>query len=166
MIWSHNLLKQISLRSKQSFGVLIFTIYLPFLKLVLSPNRSYVLLVDFKAKEVLLVKNLISPPLSWAAPGGGKKRGETIVDNACREVFEEINLKLQPSKLKLVYTKKVFSRFSYGQLSYFVYPIKKQALNYNRKEILTFSWKPLHTCKYLKSPLNKVLPRIVKLNLS
>lgn len=43
--------------------------------------------------QVLLVKNWLGPG-NWALPGGGLEHGETPVQAACRELEEEVSLKI------------------------------------------------------------------------
>ena len=79
----------------------------------------------------------------------------------CREVFEEIRIRLIPDKLSRIHTEKRYSRFSYGELNYFVYPFKKRDIDdYNRREILTVDWFPLTVDKNLRPPISTLLNRL------
>lgn len=67
-------------------------------------QRVRVLVTDEKHR-ILLVRGVISSG-DWTLPGGGLERGESAVDAAQREVFEEVGIKLTKSSLKYLRTLK------------------------------------------------------------
>ena len=85
---------------KKFIGRLIYVLNWPYIRFVLKSERVYVLLVDRALAEIFLVKNLVRWHDTWWLPGGGLVRGESRRQAACREVREEVGLKLDPGKLK------------------------------------------------------------------
>lgn len=67
---------------------------------VLNQPRTRVAVV-LNDHEVLLVKNWLGSQ-QWTLPGGGIKRGETPLQCAVRELFEETGLVVEPSELSFV----------------------------------------------------------------
>lgn len=49
--------------------------------------------------DVLLVKNSLGDR-KWSLPGGGAGRNESDVMAACREVFEELHIRMVPKELE------------------------------------------------------------------
>ncbi|MEZ5872520.1 MAG: NUDIX hydrolase [Nitratireductor sp.] len=65
--------------------------------------RSGVSVALFRKDTVLLVKRGKEPfKGTWSLPGGSHEPGETILEAAVREVFEETGLCPVPTELKLV----------------------------------------------------------------
>ena len=126
----------------------------------MNPNRAYVLLVDYKKAEVLLIKNIVGRG-GWSLPGGGLTSVESHLQAACREVREEINLRLDPRRLKQLCVLPGRSKLRSGKRVYFVYALKKRSLHHNRLEILTVAWKSLTIEKGVDKTLQTVLKRIV-----
>lgn len=63
------------------------------------PPRAYVK-IEYKGK-ILLVQNWLGSG-KWSFPGGGVHRGEDAKVGACREVFEETHITLNPESLKFL----------------------------------------------------------------
>ena len=72
------------------------------------PYASLVIIFNNK-RQVLLLKRsakVDSHPNKWGFPGGRVEEGETSVDAAVREVYEETTLKVFPKKLTYVFNMK------------------------------------------------------------
>jgi len=54
--------------------------------------------------EVMLVRQTYRP--GWFLPGGGMKRGETILQAGSREAFEEVGAQVQEAEFVGLYTKR------------------------------------------------------------
>ena len=139
-------------------GNIFFVIIAPFLKLVLNPNRAYVLLIDRNRQQVLLLRQILGL-YAWKLPGGGLKRGETQLQAVCREIEEETNIKLNADQLKELYISQSRNWLSAGRHVYYLYFCSKEEIKYakNPKEILQISWKSWHIRRNLSKPLNKIL---------
>ncbi|MEU8655139.1 NUDIX hydrolase [Actinoplanes philippinensis] len=68
---------------------------------VIDRRAGRVLLVDLAGRVLLLHGgDPARPGLHWwFTPGGGLDEGETTVDAACRELFEETGLRVAPARL-------------------------------------------------------------------
>lgn len=66
-------------------------------------NRPRVrVLVENEDGEILLIQNVFSQSKSWIFPGGGVGRSETLVEAACRELYEETGIKKPTSQLNFL----------------------------------------------------------------
>ena len=128
---------------RRLFGRLAYIVIWPYVKLGLNSKRAYVLLIDKGLQEVFLVKNLLSWRNEWFLPGGGLKKNENYLQAVCREVKEELGLKLDSKKLKEFCVLPGKNKLRPGQRVVFVYPLKKCVLNYNRRELISVTWKSL-----------------------
>lgn len=66
-------------------------------------KRTRVAPYDPKTRRILLVKSWIGAQ-KWDLPGGGIKKGESAIDCALRETFEETGITLKKAKCKSVGT--------------------------------------------------------------
>ncbi len=82
----------------------LFFVGLVVYSFITKRQRVRVLVTD-KDHRILLVRGVISSG-DWTLPGGGLERGESAVDAAQREVFEEVGIKLTKSSLKYLRTLK------------------------------------------------------------
>lgn len=73
-------------RSIYFFGYPIFRI------LIKNTHRAYVVVI-YKNK-ILVTKNWLGNQKKWRLPGGGIKRSERPAAAACRELFEELGIRL------------------------------------------------------------------------
>ena len=128
---------------KKWVGRLIYALNWPYISLILKSERAYVLLVDKKLAEVFLVKNLVRWHDTWWLPGGGLNRGESLVQAVCREVREEIGLRLDPAGLEKLLTLPGKNKLRAGQRTVFTYAFEKRPLSFNRREIAEAGWHPL-----------------------
>lgn len=84
-----------------------------------NPKPVVVLLIEDEYGCVLLVRRGIEPGFGLLAlPGGHMEKGETWQEAGARESFEEIHVKIDPSKIKLV---DVLSSSSYKHVMVFGY---------------------------------------------
>ena len=81
-------------------GRLIFPVLLPIMRpLLRKSERTYVALIC--DGRVLLVKNWLARN-TWRLPGGGITKNENTTQALCREIHEELGIKLESSKLHLL----------------------------------------------------------------
>lgn len=145
--------------AKTALGRLIYMIGRPLIMLGLNPNRAYVILIDIKKEEVLLLKNILGSG-GWSLPGGGLKRGENHLQAARREVQEEINLKLNLKNLKELCSLPAKNRFQSGKRVFYICPFnKKYKLKHNQKEILMTAWHSLYFTDDVKPDIQIVLKK-------
>lgn len=71
-------------------------------------------------KKLLLVNNWLGSG-EWSFPGGGVHKDEDSKTGACREVFEEIGLKLLPSDLE--YVTEGFVKYLFGGKKFIIYKV-------------------------------------------
>lgn len=100
--------------------------------------------------ELLLVRNWGGKP-QWGLPGGGVDRGETPLQAARRELYEEIGIRIPSDKfryigtLKYQYTAPIYE----VTISSSTMPIKP----HNPREIIALDWFPLNSLPPDLSPL-------------
>lgn len=87
------------------FGVVIFSVFLPLIRLILRSSHRVGVALIFDGK-VLLVKNFIARD-TWRLPGGGIEKNEQPMEASVREIREELGLVIDPEKLKLVDSSKM-----------------------------------------------------------
>lgn len=109
-----------------------------------ASRRVRVLVYSRVGDQVLLVKNVVGSK-NWTLPGGGVEAGETDQRAACRELEEELGLKLDPKELLHLYTAQPGSKNSgVRQLApIFLVVIDKNSLdisNYRKIEIMEVIW--------------------------
>ena len=73
----------------------------PVLYLVVNNTHRTRAIILNKNKELLVVRGWINDG-KWQLPGGGIKPNESSLDATIREVKEEVNLNLDPKKVKFV----------------------------------------------------------------
>ncbi|MCY4088608.1 MAG: NUDIX hydrolase [Candidatus Saccharibacteria bacterium] len=152
------IISKFALGFRALLGNIFFVIIVPFLKLALNPNRAYVLLIDRKRQQVLLLRQILGL-YAWKLPGGGLKRGETHRQAVCREIQEETNIQINPQNLKELYIQRVRNWSTSGRHVYYLYFCSKEEIDYakNPREILQISWKSWHIKRNLSKPLNEIL---------
>ncbi len=86
---------------------------------VIDRRAGRVLLVDLSGSVLLLHGGDPARPGTgwWFTPGGGLDRGETTLDAAVRELFEEVGLRADPADLGEPVRSEV-TEFSYGGRAY------------------------------------------------
>ena len=87
------------------FGVVIFAVFLPLIRLILRSSHRVGVALIFDGK-VLLVKNFIARD-TWRLPGGGIEKNEQPMEASVREIREELGLVIDPEKLKFVDSSKM-----------------------------------------------------------
>ncbi len=115
----------------------------PLLRFVVKGSlRSRVILRS--GDEILLVRGRLGSQ-RWSLPGGGVRKGEDPLLAAQREVFEEVRITLQPEQLKLI-TEGRHQRTPRLHFFYRGYeaPVVKQAINFDKREILAAEWFDIH----------------------
>ena len=73
----------------------------PVLYLVVNNTHRTRAIILNKNKELLVVRGWINDG-KWQLPGGGIKPNESSLDATIREVKDEVNLNLDPKKVKFV----------------------------------------------------------------
>lgn len=79
------------------FRILFFLIW-PFLRLYM-PKSTRVRVIIQKDDSYLFVKNKLRLTDQWHFPGGGVKKGETILQAVLREIAEELSIDLVDMQL-------------------------------------------------------------------
>ena len=85
--------------------------------------------VIFSNQSVLLVKRANDPGKGqWSLPGGAVELGETLVEALCREIFEEVSIKIRIGGLvrlldRILYDNAKRIRFHYVIADYWGYPV-------------------------------------------
>jgi 8-oxo-dGTP pyrophosphatase MutT (NUDIX family) len=124
---------------RKIIGTTLFYFLWPFIWFY-SPLRVRVRVIIRFENEILVVKNWFGPN-SWQLPGGGKKIGETSIQTAVREVYEELNIE-KNDKTKLVSEKVTDVRF-YGLPFRYQYVLMDLKIKPNIElsdEIYEYSW--------------------------
>jgi 8-oxo-dGTP pyrophosphatase MutT (NUDIX family) len=112
--------------------VYIFT-YPLFRVIVYGTNRAYVMLI-YK-DQAIISQNTLGWGNEWCLPGGGIKKGENPKIAAAREIKEELNIRILPSKLIQIGKKSYISRFGNNYVIY-KYDLKYAPKISNSLEIL------------------------------
>lgn len=86
--------------------------------LLMWPPRAYVMIEH--DNKLLLVNNWLGSG-DWSFPGGGVHKGEDSKVGACREVFEEVGLKILPSELKFL--TEGFVKYLFGGKKFIIYKV-------------------------------------------
>lgn len=114
-----------------------------------SPLRVRVHAVVTVGDEVLAVKNWFGPG-RWQLPGGGKKRTETPIAAARRELSEELGVELAVDGTDLSFH--VMPHFQYGLLfhSKFVwFELDRKPKMTLSKELTEVGWRPVAELPFL-----------------
>lgn len=88
-------------RTKRRVGKIVSPIVIAVLKIhtaITGTQRSRIIVTNESGK-ILLVKGFIG--VSWSLPGGGIEKGETPIDAAVRELYEETGLRIRPTYVRL-----------------------------------------------------------------
>ena len=92
--------------------------------------------------EVLVVKNWFGPN-SWQLPGGGHKRGETVIETAIREIKEELSIELDVKQCRQLNDEPIVKSKSGLLMRYYLVEVvldNKPSITAN-KEITDHEWK-------------------------
>lgn len=128
-------------------------------------SAASVCLVDAVRKEILLGRRLQPPwPEYWAFPGGHVEPGETDIDAAKRELFEETGLTVPSTQPFLTTTVRVSSRtgaaaFTVTNFAFFVLDSPEPRIS----DELDARWFPLaeaHTVKPMAAGTRRILQRL------
>jgi len=89
--------------------------------------------------KILLVRNWFGSG-KWSFPGGGVHKNEDSKVGACREVFEEIGLKIAPDDIKFI--KSGFTRYIFSGKKFVVFEstLKKKPEIKLDSELNGFVW--------------------------
>lgn len=120
-------------------GKVIYILFKPLIGLVLSetPRARAVVIHN---KKILLLKNWIGSQ-RWTLPGGGVKKGEFPKEAIKRELFEELNLVINPKDLKrILRTKQVEESDSYPVFVFQVLSVKHLEFTVKKPEIIEAKW--------------------------
>jgi 8-oxo-dGTP pyrophosphatase MutT (NUDIX family) len=102
---------------KKLIGRTIYVFSYPIFRvLVYGTHRAYVLLM-YK-DQAIISQNILGWGNEWSLPGGGIKKGEDPKIAATREVKEELNIEIIPSKLIQIGEKSYTSRFGNNYVIY------------------------------------------------
>jgi 8-oxo-dGTP pyrophosphatase MutT (NUDIX family) len=85
----------------QFIGTIVFFSAWPAFWVYFKLDRGRTRVVLINDDKVLVMKQWISPG-KWNLPGGGIQAGESAVEGAVRELYEETSLKLDPRQLQSV----------------------------------------------------------------
>lgn len=149
------------MRRQKFLRRLVYVLLLPYIKLGLDSDRAYVLLIDKQAHEVFFVKKLIDWDDSWFLPGGGLEEGEDHLKAACREIEEEVGLKLDSAKLAEFCVLPGKNRLRPGRRVIYAYLLKKRILSYDRRELRDAAWLPINSEIRIDRHLSPVLDKLL-----
>jgi len=94
----------------------------------------------------------------WGNIGGLVEFGETSLQAAIREAYEEIGIKFKPSDLKLIYVKETLNFMPHIQAVHFVYAV---TLDENAEIKLNAHTKTLESESYKWFPMNELPERML-----
>ena len=144
---------------KTFLGHLAYILIQPYLFFCEKPNRAYVVLLDEKRIQILLVKNWLSLR-RWSLPGGGLEDAESHLQAARREVREEVNLSLPATALKRLEILPGANRFVAGSRVYYLCRRRKCDIDHNRRELVDARWYALDELPPVSDQMTRVLARL------
>jgi ADP-ribose pyrophosphatase YjhB (NUDIX family) len=100
-----------------------------------KPNIRVVVII-IRENKLLLLKLKDGDDKSWILPGGSIKYGESIVENAQREILEETNLEVRLNRILMINESISPDRHRHTINIYFLGEILGGVLSLGRREIL------------------------------
>lgn len=137
-------------KSFQFIGRFVYFIAWPFwfIYFKLTPARAKVVLRY--GDQVLLIKNWIGKDV-WSLPGGGSKRGEDLSQAAVRELFEEVQIRINADKLAFLGRQQVVAKgIKVDSVFYLCELEAKPAFSTRKIEVSQAKWFKVSELKHLK----------------
>lgn len=145
-----------NIQTKRRISKIITPVAIGLLKLhtfITGAQRARMIILN-QDNQVLLVRGLIGE--SWTFPGGGINRGETSLDGAIREVYEEIGVRINAETITHVVT---FTR-PHSPVAYTAHIFQTVVTNihlpqklHNPLEIMEIAWFSLDSLPVDVSPI-------------
>lgn len=120
-------------------GRLLYIALFPVRKAYRSKYTRAYGVIEYQDK-ILLIKNWLGSG-AWSLPGGGGHQGEEFKDTLAREINEEVGLKIDKSKAKLIIKDEHAGDF--GKKKFVIFHIKqenKPSIVLNHLEIVDYKW--------------------------